>query len=180
MIIMAISAVLIVIATIVVYNHVSNYYYEQDNAARRNPMDNLANFHHQLKEYLVEHEGQYPAEKGVFGLAELVSLLSDLRVKDDKNVWTDPDYLTERITSYAYIASGLSEKEMDVGMPVIFEKPWNRKRVRVLLCDGRVEELELNGINSCSKVVEYYKERVDRTSTAWDILLRNAKYIDGM
>ena len=65
-------------------------------------------------------------------------------------------------------------------MPVIFEKPWNRKRVRVLLCDGRVEELELNGINSCSKVVEYYKERVDRTSTAWDILLRNAKYIDGM
>ena len=123
---------------------------------------------------------QYPAEKGVFGLAELVSLLSDLRVKDDKNVWTDPDYLTERITSYAYIASGLSEKEMDVGMPVIFEKPWNRKRVRVLLCDGRVEELELNGINICSKVVEYYKERVDRTSTAWDILLRNAKYIDGM
>ena len=46
---MTMSDVLFVVATIVVYNHVSNYYYEQDNAARRDPMDNLAKFHHQLK-----------------------------------------------------------------------------------------------------------------------------------
>ena len=87
---MTMSDVLFVVATIVVYNHVSNYYYEQDNAARRDPMDNLAKFHHQLKKYLVEHEGQYPGEKGVYGLAELFSLLSVLRVKDDKNVETAP------------------------------------------------------------------------------------------
>lgn len=154
----------------------NEYWYRQDNAMRREPMENLAHFHHQLKAYLSTHDGRYPTERGVHGLAELVVLLSDLRVKDDKYVGTDPDYLSEHITSYAYVASGLSEQELDGDMPVIFEKPRLRKSIRVLLGDGRVEILEHKSFKNCRQVVEYYKERSNRTFSAWETLLHNADY----
>ena len=155
----------------------NRYWYEEDNAKRREPMENLAHFHNELQEYLATHEGRYPAEQGVHGLGELVVLLSDLRVKDDKYVGIDPDYLSEHITSYAYVASGLSAMDMDGDMPVIFEKPWRRRRIRVLLSDGRVEVLEDKGFKTCREVVAYYKERSKATSAAWETLLNNAEYI---
>ena len=174
----AVAVIVILIATATIhFNYWNNYWYEEDNAQRREPMDNLVHFHDELKTYLAEHEGRYPAEHGVHGLAELTALLSDLRVKDDKHVSTDPDYLSERITSYAYVASGLSEKEMESGMPVIFEKPRHRGSIRVLLSDGRVEVLENKGFKYCRQVVEFYKERSNGTSAAWETLLRNAESI---
>ncbi len=172
----AVFVILIATATLL-FNRWNNYWYEDDNALRREPMDNLVHFHDELKTYLAEHEGRYPAEHGVHGLAELTARLSDLRVKDDRHVSTDPDYLSERITSYAYVASGLSEKEMESGMPVIFEKPSHRDSVRVLLSDGHVEVLENRGFKYCRQVVEFYKERSNETSAAWEILLRNAESI---
>jgi len=158
----------------------NEYWYRQDNAMRREPMENLAHFHHELKAYLSTHEGRYPTEQGVYGLAELVVLLSDLRVKDDKYVGTDPDYLSEHITSYAYVASGLSEQELDGDMPVIFEKPWHRKSIRVLLSNGHVDVIETAGLKNCRQVVGYYKERSKTASDAWETLLRNADVIDHM
>ncbi len=154
----------------------NEYWYREDNAKRREPMENLAHFHHELKAYLSTHEGRYPTEQGVYGLAELVVLLSDLRVKDDKFVGMNPDYLSEDITSYAYVASGLSEQELDGDMPVIFEKPRLFKSIRVLLGDGRVEVLEHKRFKNCRQVVEYYRESSKSASSAWETLLHNADY----
>lgn len=117
---------LIVTTAIVLAICWNRYWYNEDNAKRREPMENLAHFHHELQGYLAAHEGRYPPEQGVHGLGELVVLLSDLRVKDDKDVGIDPDYLSEQTTSYAYVASGLSATDMVGDMPVIFEKPWLR------------------------------------------------------
>ena len=156
----------------------SAYWYKQDNAARRDPMENLANFHTELQSYLSAHEGKYPAGQGAEGLGELQVYLPYLRVKDDKVVEINPDIFTEHHTSYAYIASGLNEKDLDDGMPVIFEKPWNRKRVRVLLKNGRIEVLENSLLNNCRQVVEYYRKCSQVESPVWKTLRRNAEYID--
>ena len=168
------AAILIVVAAI----SWSAYWYEQDNAARRDPMENLANFHTELQSYLSAHEGKYPAGQGAEGLGELQAYLPYLRVKDDKVVEINPDIFTEHHTSYAYVASGLTEKDLDDGMPVIFEKPWNRKRVRVLLKNGRIEVLENSQLNNCRQVVEYYRKRSQVESPVWETLRRNAEYID--
>lgn len=154
----------------------SIYWYRQDNAARRDPMENLAHFHDELQSYLSTHEGRYPEGRGGEGLGELVPYLPYLRVKDDKDVEIAPDIFTERHTSYAYIASGLTEKDLDDGMPVIFEKPRNRKRVRVLLKNGQIEVFEYGQFINCRQVVEYYRERSQGKSPAWETLLRNADY----
>ena len=61
----------------------NNYWYKEDKALRREPIDNLVNFNDVLKDYLSEHEGNYPDEQGVYGLAELTSKSTDLRMKDD-------------------------------------------------------------------------------------------------
>ena len=173
-----VAVVLAVILIVVAAISWSAYWYEQDNAARRDPMENLADFHTKLQSYLSAHEGKYPAGQGAEGLGELQVYLPYLRVKDDKVVEINPDIFTEHHTSYAYIASGLNEKDLDDGMPVIFEKPWNRKRVRVLLKNGRIEMLENSQLNNCCQVVEYYRKRSQGESPVWETLRRNAEYID--
>ena len=174
----AIALVMLIASATVAYICWNKHWYEEDNVRRREPMENIVHFQHKLKAYLSTHEGRYPEKQGVAGLAELVVLLSDLRVKDDEHVGTDPDYLSEQITSYAYVASGLSEKEMDGDMPVIFEKPWHRKSIRVLLSNGHVDVIETAGLKNCRQVVGYYKGRSKTTSAAWETLLRNADVID--
>lgn len=173
-----IAVVLAVILIVVAAISWSAYWYEQDNAARRDPMENLADFHTKLQSYLSAHEGKYPAGQGAEGLGELQVYLPYLRVKDDKVVEINPDIFTERHTSYAYIAFELTEKDLDDEMPVIFEKPWNRKRVRVLLKNGRIEVLENSQLNNCRQVVEYYRNRLQGESPVWETLRRNAEYID--
>ena len=173
-----VAVVLAVILIVVAAISWSAYWYEQDNAARRDPMENLADFHTELQSYLSAHEGKYPAGQGAEGLGELQVYLPYLRVKDDKVVEINPDIFTEHHTSYAYIASGLTAKDLDDGMPVIFEKPWNRKRVRVLLKNGRIEMLENSQLNNCCQVVEYYRKRSQGESPVWETLRRNAEYID--
>ena len=173
-----IAVVLAVILIVVAAISWSAYWYEQDNAARRDPMENLADFHTKLQSYLFAHEGKYPAGQGAEGLGELQVYLPYLRVKDDKVVEINPDIFTERHTSYAYIAFELTEKDLDDEMPVIFEKPWNRKRVRVLLKNGRIEVLENSQLNNCRQVVEYYRNRLQGESPVWETLRRNAEYID--
>ena len=173
-----VAVVLAVILIVVAAISWSAYWYEQDNAARRDPMENLADFHTKLQSYLSAHEGKYPAGQGAEGLGELQVYLPYLRVKDDKVVAINPDIFTEHHTSYAYVASGLTEKDLDDGMPVIFEKPWNRKRVRVLLKNGRIEMLENSQLNNCCQVVEYYRKRSQGESPVWETLRRNAEYID--
>ncbi len=169
------ASVIVIVAAIIGFSH---YWFVQDNAARREPMENLAHFHSELQAYLSAHEGRYPAAQGADGLGEVVAYLPYLRVKDDKGVEIAPDIFTENHTSYAFVASGMNEKELDGNMPVIFEKPWNRKHVRVLLCDGRIEVLEVKRFKNCSQVVEYYQERSNGSSPAWETLRRNAEYID--
>ena len=156
----------------------SEYSYREDNARRPDPMENLARFHRELKRYQSEHEGRCPPRPGVDGLSELTVLLSDLRVKDDRSADTAYDHVFEASTSYAYVAAGLTGKELDATMPVIFEKPWNRARVRVLLGDGRIEIPERTGFKNCREVIVYFRERAKGSSPAWDALLRNAEHID--
>ena len=88
-----------------------------------------------MKGYLSAHEGRFPTGQGAAGLGELFPYLPYLRLKDDKEVEISPDIFTENHSSYAYVASGLNENELDCVIPVIFEKPWNRKLIRVLLSD---------------------------------------------
>ena len=173
-----VAVVLAFILIVAVAMSWSDYWYEQDNVARRDPMENLADFHTKLQSYLSAHEGKYPAGQGAEGLGELQVYLPYLRVKDDKVVEINPDIFTERHTSYAYIAFELTEKDLDDEMPVIFEKPWNRKRVRVLLKNGRIEVLENSQLNNCRQVVEYYRKRSQGESPVWETLRRNAEYID--
>ncbi len=173
-----VAVVLAVILIVAAAMSWSAYWYKQDNAARRDPMANLADFHNKLQSYLPAHEGKYPAGQGAEGLGELQAYLPYLRVKDDKVVEINPDIFTEHHTSYAYVASGLTEKDLDDGMPVIFEKPWNRKRVRVLLKNGQIEVLENSQLNNCRQVVEYYRKRSQGKSPAWKTLHCNAEYID--
>ena len=175
----AVALSILTIATTSVFIYYwNNYLYEQDNMGSLEPTENLANINDELNDYLSEHEGNYPDEQGVNGLAELTEKSSDLRAKDDKNVSTDPDELSEQSTSYAYVASGLSKKDMESGMPVLFEKPSNRDSIRVLMSDGRMEVIENKGFKNIRQVIEYYKERSNGTSPAWDTLLRNAETIE--
>lgn len=157
---------------------VSECSYREDNARRPDPMENLARFHRELKRYQTEHEDRCPPKPGVDGLCELTVLLSDLRVKDDRSADTAYDHVFEKSTSYAYVAAGLTGKELDGTMPVIFEKPRNRARIRVLLGDGRVEIPDRTDFQNCREVVVYFRDRTKGSSSAWDALLRNAAHID--
>ena len=171
-------AIFLIAMTSVGFYYWNNYRYEQENMVRDDSMDNLANFNDELKDYLSEHEGNYPDEQGVNGMAEMNAKSSDLSVKDDENVSPAPDDQSEQNTSYAYVASGLSVKEMESGMPVLFEKPLNRDHIHVLLSDGRMEVIENKGFKNVRQVIEYYKERSNGTSAAWDTLLRNADSLE--
>ena len=171
-------SIILITSTSIFFLFWNNYWYKEDNALRREPIDNLVNFNDELKDYLSGHEGNYPDEQGVYGLAELTSKSSDLRMKDDKNVSIDPDYLSEQSTSYAYVASGLSVKEMESSMPVLFEKPFNRDHIHVLFSDGRMEVIESKEFKNTRQVIEYYKKRSNGTSAAWDTLLQNAETIE--
>lgn len=174
----AVLGILLFVGTIVLSVCWNKYWYEEDNASRRDSMDNLKHFHTEIKAYLSEHEGRYPAKQGAEGLGELVVYLPYLRVKDDKAVKINPDIFTENHSSYAYVASGLNENELDCVIPVIFEKPWNRKLIRVLLSDGRVDVLEGKGFLNCCQVIGHYKDLSGNNSPFWETLLRNAEYID--
>ena len=153
-------------------------WYEEDNLRRREPVENLECFRRHARSYLAAHENRYPEGRGVEGLKELAVLLSDLRLKDDRAADIDPDILREASTSYAYVASGLAERELEDPMPVIFEKPWGRERIRVLLSDGNIEVLEVGRLGSCREVVGHFRARAKKDSPAWETMIRNAEYID--
>ena len=153
--------------------------YREDNALRPDPMENLARFHRELKRYQAEHEDRCPPKPGVDGLCELTVRLSDLRVKNDRSADTAYDHVFEESTSYAYVAAGLTGKELDAAMPVIFEKPRYRAQVRVLLSDGRIEIPDRTDFQNCREVVVHFRGRAEGSSPAWDALLRNAEHIDG-
>ena len=174
----AVMSILAVVGAIVLSIYWNKYWYEDDNACRREPMDNLNHFHTEMKGYLSAHEGRFPTGQGAAGLGELVPYLPYLRLKDDKEVEISPDIFTENHSSYAYVASGLNENELDCVIPVIFEKPWNRKLIRVLLSDGRVDVLEGKGFLNCCQVIGHYKDLSGNNSPFWETLLRNAEYID--
>ena len=126
-----VAVVLAVILIVVAAISWSAYWYEQDNAARRDPMENLADFHTKLQSYLSAHEGKYPAGQGAEGLGELQVYLPYLRVKDDKVVEINPDIFTERHTSYAYIAFGI--RGSNFGGKIIFD---GRKECRLFGLHG--------------------------------------------
>lgn len=157
----------------------SVYFYIQDNSKRKDSTTNLNNFSNEFKRYLISHDDKYPPSQGVRGLRELdIVLISDFAAKDDKEVMFDYDVMREQNTSYAYVASNLSAKGLGDRMPIVFEKPWNKNDIHVLMSDGRIEILRNMKFKNCRSLIEHFKKQSKEKSFIWDTLIENAQYID--
>ena len=154
--------------------------YDSHNAERQDSMTNIGRFSDEIKKYISEHNGRYPDEKGVHGLCQLDGIVrySDLAAKDDKNVLPDYDVMRESNTSYAYVASGLSADRTDASMPILFEKPWGRSRILVLMSDGNIRIIDDKDLKNCRQVIRYLQASSPGDSKVWNILDENAGNID--
>ena len=133
-----------------------------------------------LHKYISEHTGRYPDEKGVHGLCQLDGIVrySELAAKDDRNVLPDYDVMRESNTSYAYVASGLSANRTDAPIPILFEKPWGRSRILVLMSDGNVRTLDSKELKNCRQVIRHLQASSPGDAKVWNILYENADRID--
>ena len=158
----------------------SVFEYGSHNAERQDSMTNIRRFSSEIKKYISEHSGRYPDKKGVHGLCQLDGIVrySDLAAKDDGNVLPDYDVMQESNTSYAYVASGLSADRTDAPTPILFEKPWGRSRILVLMSDGNVRTLDNKDLKNCRQVIRYLQASSTRDSQVWNILYENADRID--
>lgn len=155
----------------------NNYCFVLDNSKRNDSIINLKNFRDEIAKFILQHNGKYPSGKGVCGLCELdIVFLSDFAARDDKNVVVNYDMITEYNTSYAYIASGLLRS--DNIFPIVFEKPWGRNNILVLMSDGNIICLPCKQIETCKDVVEYFQSHSKSNDIDWSILKTNAQYID--
>ena len=157
----------------------SLYFYNLDNEKREESIVNICKFRDKIKMYLAAHERQYPDEKGVKGLCQLdIVKLSDFAAKNDRNVNIDYDIMMESNTSYAYVASGISEKNLTFSIPVLFEKPWNRENILILFSDGAIKKINARNLKSCHQVIQYLQHSSIPQGYPWEILYMNALYID--
>ena len=158
----------------------SVFEYDSHNAERQVSMTNIRRFSDEIKKYISEHKGKYPDKKGVHGLCQLDGIVrySDLAAKDDGNVLPDYDVMQESNTSYAYVASGLSADRMPAPMPILFEKPWGRSRILILMSDGNVRTIDSKGLKNCRQVIRYFQASSSSDSKVWNILDENAGHID--
>ncbi len=158
----------------------SVFEYDSHNAERQNSITNIRRFSSEIKKYISGHNGRYPDKKGVHGLCQLNGIVrySDLAAKDDRNVLPDYDVMRESNTSYAYVASGLSADRTDAPTPILFEKPWGRSRILVLMSDGNVRTLDNKDLKNCRQVIRYLQASSIRDSKVWNILDENAGRID--
>lgn len=158
----------------------SVFEYDSHNAERQDSMANIRRFSSEIKKYISEHNSRYPDKKGVHGLCQLDGIVrySDLAAKDDGNVLPDYDVMRESNTSYAYVASGLSSDRTDAPIPILFEKPWGRSRILVLMSDGNVRTLDNKDLKNCRQVIRYFQASSPCGSKVWNILDENAGHID--
>lgn len=158
----------------------SAFEYDSHNAERQDSMTNIRRFSDEIKKYISEHNGRYPDEKGVHGLCQLDGIVrySDLASKDDGNVLPDYDVMRESNTSYAYVASGLSADRTDAPIPILFEKPWGRSRILVLMSDGNVRTIDSKGLKNCRQVIRHLLASSPGDTKVWNILYENAGHID--
>ena len=158
----------------------SVFEYDSHNAERQDSMTNIRRFRDEIKKYISGHNGKYPDEKGVHGLCQLAGIVrySDLAAKDDRSVLPDYDVMRESNTSYAYVASGLSANRTDAPIPILFEKPWGRSRILVLMSDGNVRTLDNKDLKNCRQVIRYFQASSPCGSKVWNILDENAGHID--
>ena len=158
----------------------SVFEYDSHNAERQGSMTNIRRFSDEIKKYISEHSGRYPDKKGVHGLCQLDGIVrySDLTAKDDRNVLPDYDVMRESNTSYAYVASGLSSDRTDAPIPILFEKPWGRSRILVLMSDGNVRTIDNRDLKNCRQVIRYFQASSSGNPKVWNILHENAGYID--
>lgn len=169
-----VSMFFLIICGVIFYN---NYCFVLDNSKRNDSVINLKKFRDEIAKFTSQHNGKYPSGKGVYGLYELdIVLLSEFAAKDDTNVVVDYDMTTEYNTSYAYIASGLLKR--DNMFPIIFEKPWGRNNILVLMSNGDIIFLSCKQIKTCKDVVEYFQSHSKSDDIDWSILKTNAQYID--
>ncbi len=178
-IIFAVCACLI-LAVVFIDDIFSVFEYDSHNAERQDSMTNIRRFSDEIKKYISEHNGRYPDKKGVHGLCQLEGIVrySDLAAKDDKNVLPDYDVMRESNTSYAYVVSGLSADRMGVPIPILFEKPWGRSRILVLISDGNVRTIDSKDLKNCRQIIRYFQASSSGDSKVWNILYENADRID--
>ena len=158
----------------------SVFEYDSHNAERQGSMTNIRRFGSEIQKYISKHNGRYPNKKGVHGLCQLDGIVrySDLAAKDDRNVLPDYDVMRESNTSYAYVASGLSADRMAAPIPILFEKPWGRSRILILMSDRNVRTIDNRDLKNCRQVIRYLQSSSPRDSKVWNILHENAGYID--
>ncbi|MBQ9337493.1 MAG: hypothetical protein IJS14_09385 [Lentisphaeria bacterium] len=158
----------------------SVFEYDSHNAERQDSMTNIRRFSDEIKKYISEHNGRYPDKKGVHGLCQLDGIVrySELAAKDDRDVLPDYDVMRESNTSYAYVASGLSADRTGAPIPVLFEKPWGRSRILVLMSDGNIRPIDNKDLQNCEQVIRYLRGTSSENSPDWTILHENARQID--
>ena len=158
----------------------SVFEYDSHNAERQDSMTNIRRFGSEIQKYISKHNGRYPNKKGVHGLCQLDGIVrySDLAAKDDRNVLPDYDVMRESNTSYAYVASGLSADQADAPIPILFEKPWGRNRILVLMSDGNIRIIDDKDLKNCRQVIRYLQASSPGDSKVWNILDENAGHID--
>ena len=158
----------------------SVFEYDSHNAERQDSMTNIRRFRDEINKYISEHDGKYPDGKGVHGLCQLDGIVrySDLAAKDDRNVLPDYDVMRESNTSYAYVASGLSADRTGAPIPILFEKPWGRSRILVLMSDGNIQIIDNNDLKNCRQVIRHLQASSPCDLKVWNILNENAGHID--
>lgn len=158
----------------------SVFEYDFRNAERQDSIANIRRFRDEIKKYISEHNGRYPDKKGIHGLCQLDGIVrySDLAAKDDRNVLPDYDVMQESNTSYAYVASGLSADRTGAPIPILFEKPWGRSRILILMSDGNVRTLDNRDLKNCRQVIRYFQASSPGDSKVWNTLYENAGRID--
>ena len=154
--------------------------YDSYNAERLDSMTNIRRFGDEIKKYISEHNGRYPDKNGVHGLCQLEGIVrySDLAAKNDRSVLPDHDVMRESNTSYAYVASGLSADRTDAPIPILFEKPWGRSRILVLMSDGNMRIIDNKDLKNCRQVIRYLQASSPGDLKVWNILNENAGSID--
>ena len=158
----------------------SVFEYGSHNVERQDSMTNIRRFNDEIKKYISGHNGRYPDEKGVHGLCQLDGIVrySELAAKDDRNVLPDYDVMRESNTSYAYVASGLSANRTDAPIPILFEKPWGRSRILVLMSDGNMRIIDNKDLKNCRQVIRHLQASSPGDLKVWNILYENASHID--
>ena len=74
--------------------------------------------------------------------------------------------------------TALSADRTGAPIPILFEKPWGRSRILVLMSAGNIQIIDKNDLKNCRQVIRHLQASSPGDLNIWNILHENAGYID--